>query len=203
VAIVAIIVPAATGVIGYMLAGFNEERRDRRTVPNKVMLSERPAEVADRAVPGHWEGDLSAGAWHRSAIGTLVECTSRYVLLPHLPEGRVAEAVNAAMADAIGRLPAELARSVTWDQGAPRCPSTSTSPSPLGSRSSSAIPTRRGRIHRKRTPTALYANSSPRLQTSVCTAVPIWLKPNECSTTARASPSNGASQVRDWQSCLC
>jgi IS30 family transposase len=101
------------------------ERRPRRRssaqrrgqIPDKVMISERPAEVADRAVPGHWEGDLIVGAGHRSAIGTLVERTSRYVLLLHLPEGGTAEAVNAAMADAIGRLPAELGRSVTWDQG--------------------------------------------------------------------------------------
>lgn len=101
------------------------ERRPRRRssaerrgqIPNKVMISERPAEVADRAVPGHWEGDLIVGAGHRSAIGTLVERTSRYVLLLHLPEGGTAEAVNAAMAEAIGRLPAELGRSVTWDQG--------------------------------------------------------------------------------------
>jgi len=89
----------------------------RGHIPNKVMISERPAEVDDRAVPGHWEGDLIVGAGHRSAIGTLVERTSRYALLLHLPEGGTAEAVNAAMAEAIGRLPAELTRSVTWDQG--------------------------------------------------------------------------------------
>lgn len=89
----------------------------RGQIPDKVMISERPAEVTDRAVPGHWEGDLIVGANHRSAIGTLVERTSRYVLLLHLPEGGNADAVNAAMAEAIGRLPIELARSVTWDQG--------------------------------------------------------------------------------------
>ena len=101
------------------------ERRPRRRSsaerrgqsPDKVMISERPAEVVDRAVPGHWEGDLIVGAGHRPAIGTLVERTSRYVLLLHLPGGGTAEAVNAAMAEAIGRLPAELSRSVTWDQG--------------------------------------------------------------------------------------
>jgi hypothetical protein len=81
------------------------------------MISGRPAEVADRAAPGHWEGDLIVGAGHRSAISTLVERTSRYVLLLHLPEGGTAEAVNAAIAEAIGRLPAELGRSVTWDKG--------------------------------------------------------------------------------------
>lgn len=89
----------------------------RGQIPAKVMVSERPAEADDRAVPGHWEGDLIVGAGHRSAIGTLVERTSRYVLLLHLPGGATAEAVNTAMAEAIGRLPAQLARSVTWDQG--------------------------------------------------------------------------------------
>ena len=92
------------------------ERRGR--IPNMVMLSERPAEADDRAVPGHWEGDLIVGKGHRSAIGTLVERTSRYVLLLHLPSGGTAEAVSAAMAEAIGRLPSELVRSITWDQGA-------------------------------------------------------------------------------------
>ncbi len=82
-----------------------------------VMISERPAEAADRAVPGHWEGDLIVGTGHRSAIGTLVERTSRYVLLLHLPEGGTAGAVNTAMSEAVRRLPVELARSVTWDQG--------------------------------------------------------------------------------------
>ncbi len=91
-----------------------KERRGR--IPDMVMLSERPAEAADRAVPGHWGGDLIIGARHGSAIGTLVERTSRYLLLLHLPMG-TAEAVNAAMAHAIGRLPAQLVRSVTWDQG--------------------------------------------------------------------------------------
>jgi len=71
-------------------------------------------EVWDLAAP---LADLIVGKGHRSAIGTLLERTSRYVLLLHLPEGGTAEAVNAAMAEAIGRLPAELARSVTWDQG--------------------------------------------------------------------------------------
>lgn len=79
-----------------------------------VMLSERPAEADDRAVPGRWEGDLIVGKGDRSAIGTLVERTSRYVLLLHLPSGGTAEAVSAAMAEAIGRLPSELVRSITW-----------------------------------------------------------------------------------------
>jgi IS30 family transposase len=86
-------------------------------VRDKVMISERPAEAADRAVPGHWEGDLIIGANNASAIGTLVERTTRYTLLLHLPAGRGATAVEQAMRQAIGALPGRLFRSITWDQG--------------------------------------------------------------------------------------
>jgi len=89
----------------------------RGTIPGMVMISERPAEVADRAVPGHWEGDLLSGASNRSAVGTLVERSTRYLLLLHLPAGRGAEQVNEAMQRAITTLPAALRRTITWDQG--------------------------------------------------------------------------------------
>jgi IS30 family transposase len=93
--------------------------RDGRSghIKGMVMISERPAEADDRAVPGHWEGDLIIGKDCRSAVGTLVERTTRYVLLLHLPEGRDARLVEQAMREAIGTLPAELARTITWDQG--------------------------------------------------------------------------------------
>jgi IS30 family transposase len=81
-----------------------------------VLISERPAEAADRAVPGHWEGDLIIGT-KNSAIGTLVERSTRFVLLLHLPAGHGAAAVAAAMTTAMGTLPAQLRRSLTWDQG--------------------------------------------------------------------------------------
>ena len=85
-------------------------------IRDMVMISERPAEVEDRAVPGHWEGDLILGSNNRSAVGTFVERTTRFVMLLHLPDGREAVKVNAAMA-AIAELLAELVRSIIWDQG--------------------------------------------------------------------------------------
>ena len=84
---------------------------------NMILISDRPPEAEDRAVPGHWEGDLLIGKGARSAIGTLVERSSRYVILLHLPHGRTAEDVRAALTRQISKLPAELRRTLTWDQG--------------------------------------------------------------------------------------
>src|SRR3954453_24084022 len=108
-------------------------RGNRSFVTDELLISERPAEVADRAIPGHWEGDLILGL-DRSAIGTLVERSSRFTMLLHLPPagagdaprtkngppvtGHGAEQVRDAIAAAIRELPEQLRRSLTWDQGA-------------------------------------------------------------------------------------
>ncbi|EQD28400.1 transposase of ISMdi25, IS30 family, partial [mine drainage metagenome] len=109
-------------------------QRGKRFITPEVLISQRPAEAADRAVPGHWEGDLIIGL-HRSAIGTLVERTTRYTLLLHLPPmpghghgvrakngpalaGHGAAAVRDAIATKIATLPEPLRKSLTWDQGA-------------------------------------------------------------------------------------
>jgi transposase, IS30 family len=91
------------------------ERRGRMT--GMVNISQRPAEVADRAVPGHWEGDLIIGKDQSSQIGTLVERSTGFVQLLHLPENRTADVVAEAMTATIKAFPAMLWKTLTWDQG--------------------------------------------------------------------------------------
>jgi IS30 family transposase len=93
-----------------------DSRRGR--IPNMVNISQRPPEVADRAVPGHWEGDLILGAESNSAIGTLVERTTRFTMLLHLPDDHGALAVQDAIVVKMAQLPAILRKTLTWDQGA-------------------------------------------------------------------------------------
>jgi IS30 family transposase len=91
------------------------QRKNR--IPDMINIAERPAEADDRAVPGHWEGDLIIGRKNLSAIGTLVERTSNYTMLLHLPDGYTPELVRDALAAKIKTLPDILRASLTWDQG--------------------------------------------------------------------------------------
>jgi transposase, IS30 family len=98
-------------------------RKTRRTTERRgrmagmIGIAERPAEADDRAVPGHWEGDLITGKENKSAIGTLVERSTGYVVLLHLPDRHGADDVQQAMVEAMIRLPQTLRRTLTWDQG--------------------------------------------------------------------------------------
>ena len=106
-----------TGRIKRKPHGRNHIADRRRFKEGMVSISERPAEAEDRAIPGHWEGDLIMGAGNTSAIGTLVERTTGFVMLLHLPGDHTAETVAAAMTAKIPEIPEILRRSLTWDQG--------------------------------------------------------------------------------------
>jgi IS30 family transposase len=148
----------------------SSDARRTGSLVDMTMIDQRPAEAADRAVPGHWEGDLITGAANRSAIGTLVERSSRFTILLHLPGGRhTAEAVRDALVAAMAQLPASLRRSLTWTRAKSwRC--TPTLPTRWACRCSSATRAHPGSGRRMRTPTGCCANTSPRAATCACTA---------------------------------
>ena len=96
-------------------SGNTEEKRGK--IANMLSIEERPAEVADRTVPGHWEGDLILGKYKRSALGTLVERTTRYTILVPLGKHKDAVSVRQAYAEAFKTVPSELKKTMTYDQG--------------------------------------------------------------------------------------
>lgn len=123
----ALFVQGRKGLNQQLVAHLRTRRRRRRPRPatarnsgpikDKVMIAERPVEVEDRAVPGHWEGDLIIGQRGRSQTGTLVERTTGLTMLLALPDNRRADTVATVMQQQIQTLPTQLARSITWDQG--------------------------------------------------------------------------------------
>jgi IS30 family transposase len=162
------------------------ERRGR--IPGMVNISERPAEADDRAVPGHWEGDLIMGAGNGSAIGTLVERSTRFVMLLHLPDGHSAEKVNAAMSAKIRQLPGFLARSITWDQGTEMKKHAQFTVD-TGVQVYFCDPRSRGSGARTKTPTDCSVSTSPRAPTCPSTMPSGWTtsRPNSTNDPARRS----------------
>jgi len=149
-------------------------------------ISQRPAEAADRAVPGHWEGDLVFGR-RPSAVGTLVERHSRYVLLVPLPDGVTAQQVRPALTTAILRLPEQLRRSLTWDQGRELAEHTQFTVD-SGVQVSFCDPRSPGSAAATRTPTGCSANTSPGAPTCVGSIRPRWMRSRPSCMVASTNP---------------
>ena len=180
------------------------------------MISQRPAEAEDRAVPGHWEGDLIIGT-DRSAIGTVVERTTRFTMLLHLPrlagwgvEARVkngpalaghgAVAMRSAIAAQMTTMPDQLRRSLTWDRGKELAQHSQLKTTPV-SRSTSPTRTRPGSAARTRTLTGYCASTFQRAPTYPAGA-PKTSKPSPSRSTAgHARPSDGRHPPKHWTNC--
>jgi hypothetical protein len=168
----------------------------RGQLRDTLHISQRPAEAADRAVSGHWEGDLVFGK-RPSAVGSLVERHSCYVLLFPLADGLTAERMRPALTAAIPRLPQQLRRSRTWDHG--KWPSICSSPSTRVSRSPSVTRGAPGSVAATRTPTACSANTSPRAATSAGSIRPRWMPSLLSSTAALDNPWASRHPHRSWR----
>ena len=151
-----------------------------------INISERPAEADDRAVPGHWEGDLILGKKQLSAIGTLVERTTGYTMLVHLPDGHNAENVRDALTAKIKTIPDILRASLTWDQGI-EMHEWQTCVSPQISTFTSVTRTHHGNARPTRTPTDCCASTSRRAPTSPSTALSTSSGSLPSSTTDHAN----------------
>ena len=176
-------------------------RRGRREMRGKIIgavpIGARPPEVQGRLVPGHHEGDLVMGsAASNSAVGTIVERTTGYLTLLHLPDGHAADAVADAVISRLGTYPGWFARTLTWD-AAPNSPATPVSPPKPGSASTSPTRTRPGSAAATRTSTGCSANTSPRAPTSARTPPPSSSKSKTNSTTGPASASAGTPPARN------
>ena len=156
------------------------ERREKFS--DVITISQRPAVVDDRAVPGHWEGDLILGSRGTSSIGTLVERSTRFTILLHLPGDHTADSVATAMIEAMNELPAHLRRTITWDRGSEMASWHDISLQ-LRPRSTSAIPIHPGSVAATRTPTDCCGSGSKRAPTSAATPKPTS---NESKTNSTA-----------------
>ncbi len=189
---------------GKLRTGRGRRKPQRRGVPtkNKIknmkLLDQRPAEVDERQTPGHWEGDLIIGRHMHSAIGTLVERFSRFVILLHLPDGYKAPQVRKALIERLLEIPSPVRKTLTWDQGRELTLHEEISARSV-SRSSSVTLTPLGSEPPTRTPTASSANTSPNGPTSPHTAATTSTTSPANSTNAPASSSETAHPKESWQ----
>jgi IS30 family transposase len=163
-----------------------QANKRRNQIPDMINITERPAEADDRAVPGHWEGDLILGKNNLSAIGTLVERATGYTMLVHLPDGYKTEQVRDALTQKIKTIPDILRASLTWDQGAEMGAWKQVSVA-ADIDIYSAIHTHLGNAAPVRTPTGCCASTSRRAPTCRFTAPWTSSGSRPSSTTDRAN----------------
>ncbi len=176
------------------------QRKNR--IPDMINIADRPADADDRAVPGHSEGDLIIGKRNLTAIGTLVERTTGFTMLVHLPDGYKPEQVRDALAAKIQTLPEQLRASLTWDQGPEMRDWKSVSVN-ADIEIISVTRTRPGNARPTRTPTACCASTSPNAATSRSTP-PLTSTPSPTSsTTDPASAYASPSRSKRSDHCCC